>query len=108
MGTYITLDIGKMELIGSKNDPGIDHGRLFHEKDRKPIVRDQDYSYECPNGFQTTLSEVLSTFLTCLVLKCRRFSDPRLTEKHETGHPTQFAEAKFDGFALEHNRNAPV
>ncbi len=59
MGTYITLDIGKMELIGSKNDPGIDHGRLFHEKDRKPIVRDQDNAYECPNGFQTTLSEVL-------------------------------------------------
>ncbi|MGP4727258.1 HEPN/Toprim-associated domain-containing protein [Agrobacterium deltaense] len=59
MGTYITLDIGKMELISSKNDPGIDRGRLFHEKDRKPIVRDQDYAYECPNGFQTTLSEVL-------------------------------------------------
>lgn len=59
MGTYITLDIGKMELIGSKNDPGIDHGCLFHEKDRKPIARDQDYAYECPNGFQTTLSEVL-------------------------------------------------
>ncbi len=59
MGTYITLDIGKMELIGSKNDPGIDHGRLFHENDRKPIERDQDYAYECPNGFQATLSEVL-------------------------------------------------
>ena len=59
MGTYITLDIGKMELIGSKNDPGIDHGRLFHEKDRKAIQRDQDYAYECSNGFQTTLSEVL-------------------------------------------------
>ncbi|MDX0661031.1 HEPN/Toprim-associated domain-containing protein [Sinorhizobium medicae] len=59
MGTYITLDIGKMELIGSKNDPGIDHGRLFHEKDRKAIQRDQDYAYVCPNCFQTTLSEVL-------------------------------------------------
>jgi hypothetical protein len=59
MGTYITFEIGKMELIGSKNDPGIDHGRLFHEKDRKAIQRDQDYAYECPNGFQTTLSEVL-------------------------------------------------
>ena len=59
MGTYITLNIGKMELTGSKNDPGIDHGRLFHEKDRKPIERGKDYAYECPNGFQTTLSEVL-------------------------------------------------
>ncbi len=46
MGTYITLEVGGVEVTSSKNHLGMDHGSLFQRSDRRPIHSDQiDYEY---------------------------------------------------------------
>lgn len=59
MGTEISLDVGNLELIWSKNHPGPDHSCLFHEAERTTIQREEIYEYSCPNGFQSTVAAVL-------------------------------------------------
>ena len=46
MGTEITLDISGITLTYSKIHLGVDHGSLFHEKDRMRLKSDRiDYDY---------------------------------------------------------------
>jgi hypothetical protein len=59
VGTEISLDVGGVELTSSKNHPGMDHGSLFQERDRKP-VRSQyvDYEYYEKKGEDPTAAEM--------------------------------------------------
>lgn len=59
MGTEITLDVGVIELTYAKNHPGMDHGCLFHECNRK-IHAPSDDQDPCSSYFQTTVAEVVT------------------------------------------------
>lgn len=42
MGTEINLDVGGVTIDWAKNNPGVDHGSLFQENDRKRIKTSAD------------------------------------------------------------------
>ena len=59
MGTEITLNIGGITLTYSKNHLGVDHGSLFHEKDRKRLKSDRiDYDYFKETGEDSSEMEM--------------------------------------------------
>lgn len=59
MGTYISLDVGAIEIAWSKNHPGLDHSCLFHETDRVEIQHDWSGEDDCQMGFRSTVAAVL-------------------------------------------------
>ncbi|MBP2444025.1 HEPN/Toprim-associated domain-containing protein [Rhizobium leguminosarum] len=59
MGTYISLDVGAIEIAWSKNHPGLDHSCLFHETDRVEIRHDWSGEDDCQMGFRSTVAAVL-------------------------------------------------
>ncbi len=62
MGTEITLDIAGVALTYSKNHRGMDHGTLYQESDRKPIVSDQlNYDYYKDHDEDPTEAEMAFT-----------------------------------------------
>ena len=62
MGTEISLDVGGVSLISSKNHIGIDHGALFQEQDRKPFRSDQiNYNYYTKTAEDPTAGEMAFT-----------------------------------------------
>ncbi|MQW88685.1 HEPN/Toprim-associated domain-containing protein [Sinorhizobium saheli] len=59
MGTYISLDVGTIEITWSNNHPGPDHSCLFHETDRVDIRHDWSGDDACQKGFRSTVAAVL-------------------------------------------------
>lgn len=62
MGTEITLDVAGVTVTYSKNHPGIDHGSIFQEQDRKVVKSNQlDYDWYEKEDEDPTPSEMAFT-----------------------------------------------
>lgn len=61
MGTEINLDVGGVTIDWAKNNPGVDHGSLFQENDRKRIKTsaDDDPSEDGYDALVRPLSRIL-------------------------------------------------
>lgn len=74
MGTIISLDLGGLELVSSKNHRGMDHGALFQVHDRKRVRSDQiNYAYferegENPGAMEMAFARKLKDVLPRLDL----------------------------------------
>ncbi|MHB1076881.1 HEPN/Toprim-associated domain-containing protein [Thiobacillus sp.] len=62
MGTEITLDVAGVTVTYSKNHPGIDHGSIFQDQDRKVVKSNQlDYDWYEKEDEDPTPSEMAFT-----------------------------------------------